>query len=153
MLNLHSIVNPLISRLHPNVAATLYRSTGQKNVKGTISQTYAVGEAITVQAQSEGPTTLNMVNKVGQEEVTRKLYLFSDDSMTGRVAGIVRPETRNGDFIQIGPDERWYAGTWWLVLGPVEDFSRAGWQCVRATMQVKGPDFSKSEWYAEGGNG
>lgn len=146
-INLHGIVNPIISTLHPNVSATLYRSTGQRNIKGKIVQTYAEGEGIQAQIQSEGPTVLNHANKVGQEEVTRKLYLFSDDSMAGRVAGVVRAEARNGDMINIDSDESWYAGTWWLVLGPVEDFSRAGWQSVRATMQTIEPDFSYSDWW------
>ncbi len=139
MMNLHAIVNPVIAQLHPNVGGTLYRSTGQVNVMGDIKQTYAPGESIQIQFQSEGPTVLNHVNKIGQEEVTRKLYLFSSDTMANRVAGIVRPETRNGDMIQIDAGAGWYAGTWWLVLGPVEDFSHAGWQCVRATMQVIPP--------------
>ncbi len=152
MINLHAIANPIISQLHPNTAAMLYRSTGQKNVRGVVGQTYAQGEAIKCQIQSESATVLNHVNRVGQEEVTRRLYLFSDESMTGRVAGIVRPETRNGDMIQIGPGESWYSDTWWLVLGPIEDFSRAGWQCVRATMQVKAPDFSLSEWPEDPGD-
>jgi hypothetical protein len=148
-INLHAVVNPIISRLHPNARATLYRSTGQVNVKGVIGQSYAKGEAIEVQIQSEGPTTLNHINRVGQEEVTRKLYLFSPPDMAGRVAGLVRPETRNGDMIQISETEEWYAGQWFLVLGPIEDFTKAGWECVRAAMQVKAPDFSNSEWYSE----
>ena len=140
-INLHGIVNPIIAMLHPNIPATLYRSTGQKNVRGTVKPTYAEGELIQVQVQSEGPTTLAHVNKVGQEEVTRKMYLFSDHGLTSRVAGIVRPETRGGDMLRLDDE------TWWLVLGPVEDFTRAGWECVRATMQVKGPDFSGSDWW------
>lgn len=146
-VNLHAIANPLIAQLHPNVEALLYRSTGQANILGKLLPAYAEGERLTVQFQSEGPTILAHADKSGQENVTRKLYLFSDSSMTKRVSGIVRPLSRGGDMLHLAEGGGWYAGTWWLVEGPVEDFSGSGWQCVRASMQNQAPDFSGSEWY------
>lgn len=141
--NLHSIVNPIIQTLHPNVSATLYRSTGQANVKGEIIATYGPGESIEVQAQTESAETLAHANLVNQEEVSRRFYLFSSQTNTDRVASIVRPIARNGDFIHIGDTGGWYANSWWLCNAIVEDFTRAGnvgWSCVRCTLQVIPPN-------------
>lgn len=148
-INLHAVVNPIITTLHPNHAATLYRSTGQSNVKGVIKATYAEGEAISVQIQSESAETLAHANYVGQEEVSRRIYLFSTPGMADRVASIVRPIARNGDFLQIDASDPWYSGQWYLIHAIIEDFTVAGsgWSNVRATLQVKGPDFSGSDWW------
>lgn len=148
-INLHAIVNPVIATLHPNHSATLYRSTGQKNVKGVMQATYAEGESISCQIQSESAETLAHVNMVGQEEVSRRIYLFSTPGMSDRVASIVRPIARNGDFLQIDTADPWYGGQWYLVHAIIEDFTVAGsgWSNVRATLQVKGPDFSHSSWF------
>ncbi len=141
--NLHSIVNPIIQTLHPNVSAALYRSTGQTNVKGEIKATYAEGVPVECQIQSESAETLAHANLVGSEEVSRRFYLFSSQTNTDRVASIVRPIARNGDFIHIGDTGGWYANSWWLCTAIVEDFTRAGslgWSCVRCTLQVTPPD-------------
>lgn len=141
-INLHALVRPAINALHPNAKGTLYRSTGQVTLSGgMIKATYAEGIAVTVQVQSEGPTTLFHADKVGQEETSRKMYLFSDAEPKNRVAGIVRELARNGDMLQLED------GAWWLVTAVIEDFIRSGWCSVRATLQVNPPDFSNSEWY------
>lgn len=135
-INLHGVVRGAIETLHPSVAATLYRNTGQRtDASGRIRAAYAEGESVAVQMRSEGATSLFHTDKVGQEEVTRKLYLCSASGPRTRVAGIVRPLSRGGDMLQMAD------GTWWLVEGTLEDFSRSGWVCVRATLQVRGPDF------------
>jgi hypothetical protein len=133
-LNLHSLVRGAISSVHPEVKATLYRASGQNiGPGGKVMPDYAPGEAITAQVQSEGPSVLAQVDRVGQEEVSRKLYLFSEPDLEHKVGGIVRPLSRGGDMIQF-EDE-----TWWLVEAVIEDFSRSGWASVRATLQVKAP--------------
>lgn len=147
-VNLHGIVRGPINMLHPDTSVVLYRSTGQVVVTGgQVKSIYAPGEPIKAQMQSEGASVLYHSDRVGMEEVSRKFYLFSDADMQSRVAGIVRPLTRNGDMFQVSPDETWYAGTWWLVQGIIEDFTRSGWANVRATLQVNPPDFSHSEWW------
>lgn len=146
-VNLHKVVRSAVNFLHPDVRATLYRSTGQVVIEGgQPKSTYAEGAAIIAQMQSEGPTTLNHIDRVGQEEVYRKFYLSSSSDMQTRVAGIIRPLTRGGDMFQIDPSESWFAGTWWLVEATSEDFTRSGWANVRAVMQVNAPDFSHSAW-------
>ncbi|MDR2075640.1 MAG: hypothetical protein LBP61_01715 [Desulfovibrio sp.] len=141
-LNLHSIARGAISALHPEVPATLYRSVGQTTGEdGAVKSVYAPGVPVSAQIQSESPSALAHADRVGMEETSRKLYLFSEPGLDKRVAGVVRPLARGGDMLQLEN------GTWWLVVGVIEDFTLSGWACVRATMQVGGPDFSNSEWY------
>ncbi len=144
-MNLHALVNPIIQALHPNISATLYRSTGQTNVRGEIKATYSEGVPVECQVQSEGTETLAHANLVGMEEVSRRCYLFSKASAADRVASIVRPISRNGDFLLMAPGEEWYSGQWFLVTAVIEDFSKAGgtgWMNVRITLQVIPPDLS-----------
>ena len=141
-VNLHGIVRGAIAALHPEVLLTLYQSTGQVTAPGgVVKSVYARGVAVAAQMQSEGPTTLFHADRVGQEEVSRKFYLFSNPELDRRVAGIVRPLSRTGDMLELEDN------TWWLVDGVIEDFTRSGWACVRATMQVKPPDFTYSDWF------
>lgn len=141
-VNLHAVVRGAINSLHPDVSATLYQSTGQTtDNSGQAKTKYAEGVAIKAQMQSEGTTALFHADRVGQEEVSRKFYLFSVPDLKARVAGIVRPLSRGGDMFRL-EDE-----TWWLVDGIIEDFTRSGWANVRATMQVNEPDFSYSDWW------
>lgn len=148
-LNLHGLVRGAISAIHPEVPATLYQSQGQTTGPGgEIRAVYAPGRAVSAQIQSEGPSVLAQVDRVGQEEVSRKFYLFSDPEPGQRVAGIVRPLSRNGDMLHLAEaGQGAEAGTWWLVEATIEDFSRSGWVSVRATLQVKPPDFSGSDWW------
>jgi hypothetical protein len=144
MINLHAIVRKPISAAHPEVPAVLYRSTGQTvGPDGEIKAAYAAGIPVSVQMQSESPTVLAHVDRVGQEEVSRKFYLFSEADPAKRVAGIVRPLSRNGDMLFLED------GAWWLIDAVIEDFSRSGWVSVRATLQVREPDFCASEWFTQ----
>ncbi|MDR0339548.1 MAG: hypothetical protein LBH65_04655 [Desulfovibrio sp.] len=141
-INLHAIVRPAINALHPDIKATLYQSIRQATCPdGGVKSIYAPGVSITAQMQSEGPGALYHADRVGMEEVGRKFYLFSTPELEKRVAGIVRPLSRGGDVFQL--DDQ----TWWLVDAVLEDFTRSGWASVRATLQVKPPDFSASEWH------
>lgn len=147
-INLHSIVRGAINHLHPDVSVILYRTTGQVvSTGGQPKSIYAEGAPIKAQMQSEGTTALFHADKIGQEEIMRKFYLFASPDMDLRVGGIIRPLSRGGDMFQIDAGENWFAGTWWLVEATIEDFTRSGWACVRATLQVNAPDFSNSEWY------
>lgn len=147
-LNLHAVVRGAINSLHPDISVMLYQSSGQTvGTGGQVQSIYAPGVIVQAQAQSEGPTTLFHADKVGQEEVNRKFYLFSSPEIEARIAGIVRPLTRGGDMFQVLDTETWLAGTWWLVDGVIEDFTRSGWCSVRAVMQVNAPNFMASEWY------
>ncbi len=142
-INLHQIVRSAITTLHPDVAATLYQSTGQAaTTGGQIKATYAPGRPIIVQAQSINPSELYHVDKVGQESASRKFWLNSPSSAAEITTGIVRPLGRNGDLFQIDAGAEWFAGLWWLVDALIEDFSLSGWVSVNATLQVNPPDLS-----------
>ena len=149
MINLHGMVRGAINSLHPEAGATLYQSVGQAaDAGGQAKSVYAPGVAVAVQMQSESPTALFHADRVGMEEVSRKFYLFSAQEPERRVAGIFRPLSRGGDMFQLddGPPGQ---GTWWLVDAVIEDFTRSGWVCVRATMQVRPPDFTYSDWWRQ----
>jgi len=142
-INLHQIVRGTTASLHPDVPATLHRSTGQTTGGGgQVKATYGEGRPIIVQAQSEKPSELYHSNNVGQENVSRKFYLNSGPSMAELTTGIIREVGRNGDMFQISAGADWFAGTWWLVTALIEDFSRSGWVAVRATLQLNPPDFA-----------
>ncbi|MDR1921101.1 MAG: hypothetical protein LBS31_05070 [Candidatus Adiutrix sp.] len=136
-MNLHAIANGLISAVHPNETVTLYRATGQMNVRGEIKAVYAAGEAVKAQIQSEGDDALAhsdaVASRVGQNETNRRFYLLAANQ-ADKPAGLVRPLARSGDLLQ-RQDE-----TWWLITALTEDFSAAGWVAVRATLQVKAPE-------------
>jgi hypothetical protein len=134
MLNLHAIVNPLISVVHPNENGFLYQSTGQDNVKGKVIPLYSDGIAIDMQVQTESPEVLAHVDKINQDEISRKFYLMAPQGQVP--SGIIRPLTKSGDLI-LRADQ-----TWWLVTAVLEDFSQSDWVAVRAVLQVKAP-----EWY------
>lgn len=163
-LNLHAIVTPAIRSLHPEVTATLYRSTGQTTgAGGGVKSVYAPGVDVSAQMQPEGGSALFHSGRVGMEEVSRTLYLFSPPEPAVRVAGIVRPLSRNGDMLQLkeggllgdaggeAPPAK-ESETWWLVEAVLEDFSRSGWVSVRATLQVNPPDFTYSGWWMASGS-
>lgn len=141
-INLHSIVRGAISALHPDDTVTLYQSAGQQNVKGEIKPVYDAPQSVTAQIQSESDEKLYHADRVGQNDVTRRFYLFADPAK--RPAGVIRPLARGGDIIQRTD------GTWWLVVAVPEDFSAAGWTQVRCSLQAKAPDFSASPWWDGG---
>jgi hypothetical protein len=130
-LNMHGIVRGLIAALHPEVPAMLYQSIGQKTeAGGKVKSLYAPGRPVTVQAQTESPAELFHAGRVNQCGHSRKFYLHSGDCPAAKVQGGFRPLSRNGDMLRLED------GSWWLVDGMIEDFTRSGWACVRATLQV-----------------
>lgn len=134
MINLHNVVRSTITAVHPDEAVTLYRSIGMTNVKGEIKATYAAGVFIKAQIQSVSDDALYHVNRAGQNDTTRKAYLFAENSTADKPASIVRPISRTGDIVRRAD------GTYWLVEAMLEDFSHANWVCVRIILQVKAPE-------------
>lgn len=141
-LNLHALVRPMIAAVHPEETVTLYQAHGQTNVAGKITPLYAAPRPVQAQVQNVGDAALAHADRVGQNDITRHMYLFATPG--DAPAGVVRPLARGGDMIQRGPAA---GGTWWLVTAVPEDFAQVGWVCVRVTLQVKAPDFSASEWW------
>jgi hypothetical protein len=139
-MNLHGIVRGAVSALHPDISATLYRSTGRITIDdGSVQSVHAPGVPITAQKQSAEPETLFHRDMVSDTEITDKFYLFADHDPAKKVSGIYRPLSRGGDMLQLED------GTWWLVNEVLEDFSLSGWVSVLATLQVIPPDLSLKE--------
>lgn len=138
-MNLHALVSSTIGSVNPNTTVVLYQSTGQVNVAGVITPLYAAPELVPAQVQSFAEAELKHMDRMGQNDILKKFYLIAGETPP---AGLVRPAARGGDIIH-------YAGYYWLVEAMPDDFSPAGWVCVRGVMQVKGPDFSASPWWGD----
>lgn len=133
-VNLHAIVRGAINAINPDEDVTLYRASGQKNVAGKVTATYLPPVTVKAQIQSENDEALYHSNNAGQNDITKRFYLYAD-SVAGRPAGIIRPQARSGDIIQ-----RVLDGTWWKVIAVIDDFSAVGWTSVRAALQTVAPN-------------
>lgn len=140
-VNLHAIVRGPINFLHADIEGTLYQSVGQSvRGDGSILPAYAEGRSVMIQKQSEKSIDLIHQALLGTVEDTRRFYLFSKDAPMDKVYGEYRPLARGGDMFLV-------EGAWWLVTSVLEDFTRAGWVNVRATVQIVPPNFTGSDWY------
>lgn len=142
-MNLHMYANPMIAILHPNRLITYYRSIGTDNSSGTgiPVNKYAEGVVVEAQIQSMRADELYHSGNVARNESMRKVWLFAPSNDDGKAANIIRQRDRSGDYAL---DDR---GLWWAVTALDEDFTEAEWNSVYFVAQVKGPDFSHSDWY------
>lgn len=125
-MNLNSLVSGIIGTVTPLEEVNLFRCTGQANVKGVITPTYAPMVPVMADVQSVGDAVLKLIDRVGLNDKTLHFYLDGD------WRGIFRPDGTGGDMI--------YArNNWWLITAVPEDYSNAGWVCVRGTLQMTGP--------------
>lgn len=131
-LNLHDIVRPAITRNLADESCTLYRSAGQVMLKGVASNVYNA-ITITAQWQSEGDSALDHANLAGQNTTIRRVYLYAANDAQARAWGLYRPLGRTGDYLLDA------AGRYWLVVAVTEDYSAAGWECLRVQLQTKTP--------------
>lgn len=139
-LNLHHIVRGAINAVHPDELLELVRSVGQDvSDDGFVVPCYAALKEIHGQVQTESEATLHFADMVGQNEHTRKIYLYAPKNLCKQAASIFRPLCRNGDFIRRAD------GTWWLITAVTENFSGVGWVCVRAVLQVNPPEQIEDE--------
>lgn len=132
-INLHSIVRSTISNIHADETVTLYQSVGVTVDRGRRIPEYL--DPLTVQAQVQ---TLSSQDILHMEQTTRgkvayKMYLYAPTSSGLVPKGIERPLSRNGDMIRRAD------GTWWLVTGLIEDFSKSGWCLVSVVQQLEPP--------------
>lgn len=141
LLNLHHSSRGHINLVNKDEDISLYKSIGQVNTKGQLRPKYAPAEKIKAQIQAEKDSALYHADRVGQNDTTRKAYIYADSSLPP--AGVVRPFARGGDII-IRAD-----GTTWLVIAVLKDFSAQGWVSVRIALQTKEADFSGSDWWVD----
>lgn len=135
-LNLHSIVRSAINVNYQDQQFDIYRSLGQKNINSIVQAFYAPAEVVLGNFQSEGDSALDHADLAGQNTIIRKLYLYATDDRKTRPWSIYRPLARSGDFIV---DKH---GGYWLITAVLEDFSDAGWVCVRCTFQEENPELN-----------
>lgn len=140
MMNLFNIVSGVTASLHTPKACTLYQSKGQKVLAdGSIKAIYSEGIPVLAEFQSLGINELYHSDRLGSEETSRRIYLKSTNTQDKKISGILRELGRNGDML-VDEDK-----STWLIEAVLEDFSRAGWMSVRASLQLLGPDLSFSE--------
>lgn len=132
-LNLHAIVRGAITSNFEDQVFTLYRSLGMQNYEGMAVNTYQAGEEIKGSFQPEGDSALDHANLAGQNSSIRKLYVYASNDSNSRPWALYRPLARTGDYLTD------VNGTWWYVIAVEEDYSAAGWECLRVQMQDKDP--------------
>lgn len=115
---------------------TLFRSCGQQNNHGTVKAVYLNGIEVKGSFQSENDAALDHSNLAGQNSQIRKLYLQSSDNLKEKPYSMFRQLSRSGDYLK---DNN---GMWWFVIAVEEDFSKAGWECLRVQLQDRQPNLA-----------
>lgn len=130
-MNLHNIVAGAIGSINPHETVKVYRSAGTQNVKGKVIAVYEVSER---RAQIQAPTEsdIKLVEKLAEASHKIKVWIESPIGTINRVSQSV------GDMIE--RDD----GTYWLVVGVADDFSRVGWCCCLCVLQTKAPEMIKA---------
>ena len=136
-MNLHKIVRGAITSNLEDEVFTLYRSVGQiNNDEGIMTASYSQGETIKGNFQSDSDAALHFSGMTAQNTIIRKLYVYASDDRAGRPWAMYRPLARSGDYVK---DKR---GDYWFVIAVTEDFSQAGWECLRVQLQQVPPELN-----------
>lgn len=135
-LNLHDIVRPAITVNLADQPFTLIRACDNENTEGIVTSYYEKVQGLYGNFQSEGDATLDHAEMAAQNSIVRRLYLYAPDSQKDRAWSVFRPLSRSGDFIL---DKN---GDYWLVVAVLEDFSEAGWECLRVQLQQTPPNIT-----------
>lgn len=133
-MKLRGIANRLTSRVNPNLAVTLKRSTGYTTgASGKRAPTYADLGTIMVQVQTLTQSEIEHLDKLnisnGQASVFADTMLSSVD----------RPSQSGGDIIEFGTDAATPAelqGQTWLVVALLEGWPGSGWCKAAITSQM-----------------
>ena len=132
-MNLHDIVRGAITINLEDQSFTLLRSTASGVVNGVRIAKYVKVEGLKGNFQSEGDAALNFSNNAAQNTIIRRLYLYATSDRSTRAWTIYRPLARAGDYVLNDK------GEYWQVSAVIEDFSDAGWECLRVTFQQTDP--------------
>lgn len=126
-MNLHNVVRGVISSINADEPITFYTNVGQENVKGKITQVYEASQRI-AQIQAPSESDIKLFDKIAEAEHRIKAYVYAPASTINRVSGSA------GDMLQRQD------GSFWLIVGIVDDFSKEGWLCCMCTLQTKAPE-------------
>ena len=132
-MNLHDIVRGAINVNLEDQSFTLLRSTASGVTNGVRVAKYVKVEGLKGNFQSEGDAALNFSNNAAQNTIIRRLYLYATSDRSTRAWTIYRPLARAGDYVLNDKNE------YWQVSAVIEDFSDAGWECLRVTFQQTDP--------------
>ena len=132
-MNLHDIVRGAINVNLEDQSFTLLRSTASGVTNGVRVAKYVKVEGLKGNFQSEGDAALNFSNNAAQNTIIRRLYLYATSDRSTRAWTIYRPLARAGDYVLNDK------GEYWQVSAVIEDFSDAGWECLRVTFQQTDP--------------
>ena len=135
-MNLHDIVRNAINVNLEDQPFTLIRSCGQMNIDGDIVSYYENVNGLKGNFQSEGDAALDHAQLAAQNTIVRRLYLYAPDDKAKRPWSIYRPLARSGDYILDKNED------YWLVVAVLEDFSEAGWECLRVQLQQTPPSIT-----------
>lgn len=116
-MNLHGLVRGAIGAVNPDIAACLYRDTGQYETTdaGIRIPKYQVSKGM-VQVQGVNGRDLERLNNLNMQGIFRSVYLY------GELSGIVRSSHKGGDlleFADVGCCEK----KKWLVVQVAEVWS------------------------------
>lgn len=139
-MNLHGIVRPLITKVHPDEDCVLYQASGQTNTLGVVKPIYEAPQDVKIQWQPNNQS-LSHQEHTNFTEIREQIYLYSAHTLP--ISGVKRvPILRGGDIVY-RPLNQGY----WLVTSVLEDWSADGWAKAEVTLQVTPPDFSASDWH------
>ena len=126
-MNLHNVIRGVITSVNADEPITFYTNVGQENVKGKVTQVYEASDRF---AQIQAPTAsdVRLFEKLADASHKIKAYIYSPATTINRVKATA------GDMLQRAD------GTYWLIVGTIDDFSKEGWLCCMCTLQTKGPE-------------
>jgi hypothetical protein len=112
-MDLQTLANPLAESVNPNVAVTIWASTGYTNTGAGLRQvpTYAAPVTGFAQVQALTSSELRQAEGLNLQGVLRTIYF------RGKLNGIVRPNGQGGDLVAIAG---MYQSRKWLVVKTLE---------------------------------
>ena len=129
-MNMHAIVRGAIGSVNAHEMVTLYRCTGVTVSKGIATPSYSKQDML-AQVQAPSASDLAQNERLASATHRKKFYL---DAPAGTIN---RFEQSAGDIIE-RPD-----GSYWLIVGTGDDFSREGWLYCLAVLQVEPPQYEE----------
>lgn len=127
-MDLRGIANGVSSAINPNIAVTVRKSTGYTvGTGGKQSPTYATGVDGFAQKQALDGNDLRQLDGLNIQGEIKAMYL------RGVLAGVVRPDSKGGDLIEIKDPTTHAVLETWLVVKVLEGW--ASWTKVAIVKQ------------------
>lgn len=120
-LNMHHLVRGAIQAVNPDTPGSVYVSTGATTLRGIRTPTFATLVTERLQVQAMTHEDLYHLNGLSYAGGMYKLYAY------GQFSGIVRPDGKGGDLVQLGTE-------WWAIQHVLEWWP--GWCSFAITRQV-----------------